>query len=216
MIELRNLTKFYPSNSGKQYVFKDVNFIIPSGYNIAILGANGAGKSTLFRILSGSEYPNGGAVITDKKLSWPISFNFGIHPQMTGRENTRFIGRVNGVSDLNLYEEKVRCFSELDKKFDLLAKSYSSGMKSKLAFACCISIDFDTYLVDEAFSVGDQKFRNKAKIALKDKSDSSNLLMVSHNYNEIKEFCNSAILLNKNELKFYPDLEEAIDIYKKI
>ncbi|MDN3683966.1 ATP-binding cassette domain-containing protein [Vibrio sinaloensis] len=70
------------------------------------MGSNGAGKSTLFRILAGSEYPNQGKVITSKEISWPVALATGIHPQMTGRENTRFIGRVNGVSDLDSYEEK--------------------------------------------------------------------------------------------------------------
>ncbi len=214
MIKLQNLTKFYPSDLGPQYIFKNVNFEIPEGHNIGILGSNGSGKSTLFRLLAGSEYANKGKVITDMSISWPVALATGIHPQMTGRENTRFIGRVNGVADLNEYEEKVKNFAELGIKYDLPVKTYSSGMRSRLAFGCCIAIDFEIYLIDEATSVGDQKFRKKARKALLDKRKTANVIMVSHEIKEIKEFCDSAIVLHEGELTFYADLDEGIKIYE--
>jgi capsular polysaccharide transport system ATP-binding protein len=180
------------------------------------MGSNGAGKSTLFRILAGSEYPNKGKVITNKSLSWPVALASGIHPQMTGRENTRFIGRVNGVGDLNQFEEKVKQFAELGVKYDLPVRTYSSGMRSRLAFGCCIAIDFDVYLIDEATSVGDQKFRKKAKQALLEKSTSANVIMVSHETDELKQFCDSAVIIHKGDLTFYPDLDHALDVYKNL
>ncbi|KGY07253.1 ABC transporter ATP-binding protein [Vibrio sinaloensis] len=216
MISLQKITKYYPSKLGDQYIFRDLSFTFPEGRNVAILGSNGAGKSTLFRILAGSEYPNKGKVITNKELSWPVALATGIHPQMTGRENTRFIGRINGVLDLDAYEEKVKSFAELGVKYDLPVKSYSSGMRSRLAFGCCVAIDFDVYLIDEATSVGDQKFRKKAKAALLEKSKTASVIMVSHDMTEIREFCDSAIILHKGELTFYSDLEEALSIYEKL
>ena len=216
MIHLEALTKYYPSQLGNQYIFRDLNFTIPEGHNIAILGSNGAGKSTLFRILAGSEYPNKGRVTTDQAISWPVALATGVHPQMSGRENTRFIGRVNGVADLSLYEEKVRDFAELGEKYDLPVATYSSGMRSRLAFGTCIAIDFDTYLIDEATSVGDQKFRKKAKQALLDKSKQANVIMVSHDIKELEEFCDSAIVLHQGGLTFYADLQEGLEIYKNL
>ncbi|WOD06165.1 ABC transporter ATP-binding protein [Marinomonas sp. GJ51-6] len=216
MIQLESLTKYYPSKLGNQYIFQDINFTVPEGHNIAILRSNGAGKSTLFRILAGSEYPNKGRVITDKAISWPVALATGVHPQMTGRENTRFIGRVNGVADLAVYEDKVKEFAELGVKYDLPVSSYSSGMRSRLAFGCCIGIDFDVYLIDEATSVGDQKFRKKAKKTLLEKSETANVIMVSHDIDEMKEFCDSAIILHKGELTFYNDLSEGLEIYKEL
>ncbi|ELI5413809.1 ABC transporter ATP-binding protein [Vibrio parahaemolyticus] len=214
MIRLENLTKYYPSDLGKQYIFKDLNFTIPSGHNIAILGSNGAGKSTLFRILAGSEYPNKGRVVTDLAISWPMALATGINPQMTGRENARFIGRVNGVADLADYEQKVYDFSALGEKFDLPTRTYSSGMRSRLAFACGISIDFHVYLIDEVTSVGDAKFRKQAREALLERAHNANVIMVSHEMDELRQFCDSAIVLHKGELTFYEDLEEAIAIYQ--
>lgn len=216
MITLESLTKYYPSQLGNQYIFENLNFTLPEGHNIAILGSNGAGKSTLFRILAGSEYPNKGRVKTDKSISWPVALATGVHPQMTGRENTRFIGRVNGVADLREYEEKVKAFAELGEKYDLPVRTYSSGMRSRLAFGTCIAIDFDIYLIDEATSVGDQKFRKKAKQALLDKSQKANVIMVSHDIKEIEEFCDSAVILHKGELSFFGDLQEGLRVYKKL
>jgi capsular polysaccharide transport system ATP-binding protein len=214
MISLENLTKYYPSTAGNQFVFEKLNFIFPEGKNIAILGSNGAGKSTLFRMIAGSEYPNKGKITTELSISWPVALATGIHPLMTGRENARFIGRVNGVADLDDYVKKVIAFSELGIKFDLPVRTYSSGMRSRLSFACCISIDFDVYLIDEATSVGDLQFRQKAKQALMNKKNSANIIMVSHELDELKLFCDSAVILHKGQLKYYEDLELAINIYK--
>lgn len=216
MIKLNNVTKYYPSNLGKQYILKNLSFSIPANHNIAILGANGAGKSTLFRLLAGSEYPNKGKIETDMSISWPVALSTGIHAKMTGRENTRFIARVNGVADIDKYENKVKEFAELGVKYGLPVQTYSSGMRAKLAFACCIAIDFDVYLIDEATSVGDPKFKRKAKNALLQKSKSANVIMVSHDLKEIREFCDSAVIMHKGKLEFCNDLEIAINKYQAL
>jgi capsular polysaccharide transport system ATP-binding protein len=216
MISLQNVTKFYPSKLGKQYVFQNLDFNIPSGHNIALLGKNGAGKSTLFRLLAKSEYPDRGEIITDRHLSWPVALGTGIHPQMTGRENTRFIARVNGVSDIAAYEDRVIDFAELGVKYELPVKTYSSGMRSRLAFACTISIDFDVYLIDEVTSVGDPSFKKKAQRALYDRAQHSNVIMISHQMPELRLFCDSAIVLEKGKLTFYDDVEEAIRRYEAL
>jgi capsular polysaccharide transport system ATP-binding protein len=216
MIKLKNLTKYYQTKLGKQYIFKDINFDIPLGHNLALLGANGAGKSTLFRLLAGSEYPNTGKVETNCSISWPVALATGIHPQMTGRENTRFIGRVNGVADLAAYERRVVQFAELGPKYDLPVSTYSSGMRPRLAFACSIAIDFDVYLIDEVTSVGDAKFKRKAKHTLMELSKTSSVIMVSHEMDDIRLFCDSAIIIDKGELTFYNDLEKAIKQYQAL
>ena len=212
-IELKNLTKSYPSKLGPQYIFRNLNFTIPTESNVAILGKNGAGKSTLFRILAKSEYPDSGKILTNKSMSWPVALATGVHPQMTGRENTRFVGRINNVPNLRKYEKKVQEFAELDKRYDLPVRTYSSGMRARLVFACCININFDIYLIDEATSVGDPKFRKKAREALEVKAKEAGLIMVSHEIDQIREFCKSAILIDNGQLTYYSDLEEAIKIY---
>jgi len=213
MIRLENLTKSYPSKMGPQYIFKNLSFDFPTENNVAILGKNGAGKSTLFRMLAKSEYPDRGRVLTNKAMSWPVALQTGIHPQMTGRENTRFIGRINNVVSLSEYEARVQEFAELDKRFDLPVKTYSSGMRAKLVFACCMNIDFDIYLIDEATSVGDPLFRKKARESLKEKSKEAGVIMVSHELEQIREFCTSAVIIDNGRLTYFEELEEGIDVY---
>ncbi len=213
MIKLENLTKSYPSKLGPQYIFRNLNFEFPTENSVAILGKNGSGKSTLFRMLAKSEYPDRGRVLTNKSMSWPVALQTGIHPQMSGRENARFIGRINQVKSLSKYEKAVQEFAEIGKQFDLPVGKYSSGMRAKLVFACCINIDFDIYLIDEATSVGDPAFRRKARQALVEKNKTAGMIMVSHELDQIREFCTSAVLIDKGKLKFYPDLEEGISAY---
>ncbi|MGQ8364625.1 ABC transporter ATP-binding protein [Glaciecola sp. 1036] len=216
MIELKNLTKYYPNRHGNNYIFKNVNFSIPTESNVGLLGANGAGKSTLFRLLAGSEYPNKGRIATTKSLSWPVALGTGIHPRMTGRENTRFIGRINGVKDLRLYEKRVLEFSELGKQFDSPVQNYSTGMRPRLAFACSIGIDFDVYLIDEVTTVGDASFKQKAKDTLIEKSKQSSVIMVSHDMDDIRLFCNSVIVIERGKLSFYENIEEGIEKYQNL
>ncbi|GLR70887.1 ABC transporter ATP-binding protein [Agaribacter marinus] len=216
MINLVNVTKFFPSALGNQYIFKDLNFSIPTDKNVALLGKNGAGKSTLFRLLAASEFPNAGKITSDKTISWPVALTTGIHPAMTGRENTRFIGRINGVADLVEYERRVRSFSELGRKYDLPVGTYSSGMKPRLAFACSIALDFDVYLIDEVTSVGDASFKKKARRALYDRSNNASVIMVSHQTSELRLFCDSAIILDDGKLVYYDELEEAIERYEAL
>ena len=213
MIKIENLTKSYPSDLGPQFIFKNLNLEFPTENNVAILGKNGAGKSTLFRMLAKSEYPDKGRILTNKSMSWPVALQTGVHPQMTGRENTRFVGRINNVKSLVDYEEKVQAFAELGTQFDLPVRTYSSGMRAKLIFACCMNIDFDIYLIDEATSVGDPIFRKKARISLKEKSETAGVIMVSHELDQIREFCTSAVIINDGKLEYYQDLEEGIDVY---
>ena len=213
MIKIENLTKSYPSDLGPQFIFKNLNFEFPTENNVAILGKNGAGKSTLFRMLAKSEYPDKGRILTNKSMSWPVALQTGVHPQMTGRENTRFVGRINNVKSLVDYEEKVQAFAELGTQFDLPVRTYSSGMRAKLIFACCMNIDFDIYLIDEATSVGDPIFSKKARISLKEKSETAGVIMVSHELDQIREFCTSAVIINDGKLEYYQDLEEGIDVY---
>jgi ABC-type polysaccharide/polyol phosphate transport system ATPase subunit len=114
------------------------------------------------------------------------------------------------------FSDRLIKFAELGAKFDLPVKSYSSGMRPRLAFACSIGIDFDVYLIDEVTSVGDAKFRRKAKAALLERSEKANVIMVSHEMDEIRQFCDSAIVLHKGELTFYNDLEQGIAQYQAL
>lgn len=215
MIELLHVCKSYPLKEGKHTVLNDVNLRIEEGRNLAILGLNGAGKSTLIRIIGGAESPDSGQVIRTSRVSWPIGFSGGFHGSLTGRENLRFVSRIYGA-DIKKVTEYVEDFAELGPYLDMPIKTYSSGMKSKLAFGLSMAISFDFYLIDEAFSVGDAAFRAKAARALKERTGQSTLIFVSHSTIAVRNACVCGAVLNEGSLVYYPILEDAIKQYSEI
>lgn len=215
MIELQHICKAYPIKEGKHVVLNDINLRIEEGRNLAILGLNGAGKSTLIRIIGGAEHPDSGRVVRTSRVSWPIGFSGGFHGSLSGRENLRFVSRIYGA-DIKKVTEYVENFAELGPYLDMPIKTYSSGMKSKLAFGLSMAISFDFYLIDEAFSVGDAAFRAKATKALKERTAQSTLIFVSHSTAAVRQACVCGAVLNAGTLVYYPVLEDAIKHYSEI
>src|SRR5690606_20736137 len=126
-------------------------------------GRNGAGKSTLMEMIGGTMEPDAGSIEVTGTVSWPVGFSGSFNKDMTGLQNTRFVARVYGVDTEGLVAF-VRHFAELGGHFRMPIRSYSSGMRSRLAFGVSIGIPFDTYLVDEVTSVGDAAFKEKSRI----------------------------------------------------
>jgi len=217
MIHLRNVTKYFRTQNGLKYILKDVNIDIPDG-NIGILGRNGAGKSTLMRMLGGIEFPNSGTITSTHSFSWPLGLGGGFVGNMSGKANVKFVCNLYGKSKQETLSiiESVREFSELGDYFDMPIKTYSSGMKGRLGFGLSLAFDFDYMIIDETLSVGDAKFKKKAKNALKKKIESCNVILVSHDMNTLEEMCNTGLLVNNGELKFFEDISECIQIYKEI
>ncbi|WP_086253215.1 ABC transporter ATP-binding protein [Campylobacter sp. P091] len=219
MIKLDNLTKFYPlSNGDKHFVFREFTFTFPDDCSIGLIGRNGAGKSTLMRLLSGADIPNAGKVITDKKISWPVGLAGGFQHALSARDNVKFVARVYGYRGEAL-EEKVRYieeFAEIGKYFDEPMNTYSSGMRSRIGFGLSMAFDFDYYLIDEAGAVGDAKFKKKSDAIYKEKLSNSKVIMVSHNMSEIKQWCDKVILVNSGMTTVYDDVDEGIEMYKRI
>ncbi|HCQ57674.1 MAG TPA: ABC transporter ATP-binding protein, partial [Sulfitobacter sp.] len=160
MIELRNLSKSFPTRWGRKYVLKDVNLTFPTGLSVALMGRNGAGKSTLLQIIAGNMNPDSGQMVTQGSLSFPVGFAGSFHRDLSGAQNTKFIARIYGVDSHELMNF-VSEFTGLGRNFYLPVRGYSSGMKARLAFGVSMGIQFDTYLVDEVTSVGDRAFRTR-------------------------------------------------------
>lgn len=212
MIEFRNVNKAYDMANGKNIVLKDVSFTFPERKNIGVLGVNGAGKSTLLRLIAGSEYPDRGKIIRKGKYSWPLGFTGSFHPSLTGIENLRFACRIYNA-DIKYVTEYVKDFSEIGDYIHEPIKTYSSGMRSRLAFALSMAIDFEVYLVDEIMGVGDQGFQRKCKDAFDAKREHSSIIMVSHSMATIKEYSDVAILLTGKHLEIHDDVDHAIALY---
>lgn len=216
MIELRNLTKSFRTPHGRKTLFRDVNAVFPEGKNIGILGRNGAGKSTLLRIMGGIDYPDRGRVITDQRISWPMGLSGGFQGSMTGRENAAFICGIHGIrgSARRRVLDRVQNFAEIGNYFDAPVKSYSSGMKSRLAFGLSIAVDFDWYLVDEIMSVGDVHFKHKCRAVIAEKRKTANFIIVAHTVSILQENCDVGIYLGRQGLQLYDTVQEAIDLYQ--
>lgn len=215
MIELRNLTKSYRTRNGRHYVFRDLNVTIPTKANVALLGRNGAGKSTLMRILGGIDYPDQGKVVSDVSISWPLALSGGFQGSLTGRENAKFVCRIYGEeAELNSKLAFIKEFSGIEDYFEEPVKSYSSGMKARVAFALSMAFEFDVYLVDEITAVGDQDFKKKSQKAFDSMRERAGVVMVSHNMATLKQQCDMAILLENSTAKVFKDIEEGIACYQ--
>ena len=215
MIRFENLSKSFWVGGERRVVIDDLNLTLPTGASLALLGRNGAGKSTLMQILAGIMRPDTGQVVTDGSISWPVAFGGSFHPELTGAQNVRFVARIYGV-DTDTLIDFVEDFAELGKHFHMPVRTYSAGMKSRLTFGTSMGIRFDTYLVDEATAVGDAAFRRKSQAVFRDRMEKSGAIMVSHNMNELRQFCDSGIVLDRGRLTYFEKIEDAIAHHQKL
>ena len=217
MIELRNVTKYYPLKEGVKHILRDVTLSIPSSSNLAILGPNGAGKSTFLRLIGGAESPNSGSITSDQCISWPLGLGTGFQASLTGRQNVMFACRINGLTPAQTRKvlDEVTEFAEISNYFDLPVKTYSSGMRARLSFGLSMAFRFDVYLIDELTSVGDAVFREKAKKAFQSLRNRASIIFVSHNMQTLKESCQSALFLHEGSAQFYPEIDDGVEAYKQ-
>ena len=215
MIRFENLTKSFWLRGERKVVIDNLNLTLPTGRSLALLGRNGAGKSTLLQIIAGTMRPDSGRIVSDGTLSWPVGFGGSFHGELTGAQNIRFIARIYGVDTRQLMDF-VEDFAELGKSFHMPVRSYSSGIRSRLTFGASMGIHFDTYLVDEVTAVGDAVFRRKSRAVFIDRMKYSSAIMVSHSMNQLREFCDSGIVLENGQMQYFDDLEEAIQTHLEI
>jgi capsular polysaccharide transport system ATP-binding protein len=212
MIRLTDVNKSYPTRGGPVRVLRDVNLTVERGERVGILGRNGAGKSTLIRLVSGAELPTSGQVSRGMSVSWPLAFGGAFQGSLTGLDNLRFICRIYGVDS----EDKIPFvdeFSELGLYLREPVRSYSAGMRARLAFAISMVIEFDCFLIDEIIAVGDARFHEKCYHELFDRRGDRAMIIVSHDAGYIREHCTRASVLSAGELHHAPSLDEAFDFY---
>jgi capsular polysaccharide transport system ATP-binding protein len=207
MININNVTKFYKVGDHKNYVLKNATLTIPDNESVGVLGLNGAGKSTLIRMLGGTDYPNNGTITSTNSISWPLGLSNGFQTSLTGAENVKFVCRIHSTNRVAMKEKVafVKEFSELKDYFDMPVNTYSSGMKSRLAFGLSMAFDFDIYLIDEILSVGDKNFKKKCQA----------MIMVSHDIVNMREMCTAGIILRDGNLEYFNKIEDAISKYNE-
>uniref|UniRef100_UPI004047EF2F ABC transporter ATP-binding protein n=1 Tax=Yoonia sp. TaxID=2212373 RepID=UPI004047EF2F len=209
MITFQHVHKSFDAGGSRKIVANDINAVFPSGVCVALLGRNGAGKSTLMQMVGGTVKPDSGLITVQGSISWPVGFAGSFHRDLTGAQNTRFIARAYGI-DTDSLLEFVKDFAELDNHFHMPVRSYSSGMRSRLAFGISIGIPFDTYLVDEVTSVGDAAFKLKSRLVFLERLKTSGAVVITHSMLQVRKICDTGAVLENGNLYYYENLEEAI------
>lgn len=214
MIRLVDLTKDYVIDGVRQRVADNLNVVFPTGQSVALIGRNGAGKSSLLRMIAGNMRPTSGRVEITGTVSWPVGFAGSFHPEMSGYQNACFVARIYGLDSEDLIRF-VQDFAGVDRHFHLPVRTYSTGMRARLAFAMSMAIDFDTYLIDEVTSVGDLEFRRRCEEILHDRMKNAGAIVVAHNAQTLKKLCTSAVVLEEGQARVFDDLDEALRLHKR-
>ena len=215
MLVFDKVTKFYRTKGVKKTILSEFSFEFPTDRNVGIMGKNGAGKSTMMRLMAGIEPPDLGHVYRTTRVSWPLGFAGGFNGSMTGIENIRFVSRIYGQETEKVIDY-VTEFAELGPSLRLPIKTYSSGMKARLAFGLSMAIDFDVYLIDEITAVGDEDFKKKSQAVFQDKLAKSQIIMISHSASTIKQYCDCGLLLEGNQIRYFDDVNDLLTAYKKL
>lgn len=196
---------------------KGVNLEVKKGERLGIIGGNGAGKSTLLKILSRVTAPTEGSIYIKGRISSMLEVGTGFHAELTGRENIYLNGAILGMSK-NEVDQKVDDiieFSECKQFIDTPVKRYSSGMYVKLAFAVAAHLDSEILIMDEVLAVGDMAFQKKCLNKMSDVAvnEGRTVLYVSHNMNTIRQLCDRCVVLDKGNIVYDGNVEEAIAVY---
>jgi capsular polysaccharide transport system ATP-binding protein len=203
--------------NGRKVVFRDLSVDIPEGVNVGLIGRNGAGKSTLMRLLSAVELPDSGKIMTRGRLSWPVGLRGGMQKNLTGRDNVKFVCRIQGVRRTGMREKirYVQDFAEIGEYFDQPLSTYSSGMQARLAFGTSMAFDFDYYLIDEVMAVGDATFKRKSRKVFNERLQHARVILVSHNMKLIHNMCDVVVHLDNGEATVYENVRKGIAAYRK-
>jgi ABC-type polysaccharide/polyol phosphate transport system ATPase subunit len=194
-----------------------IDLELTDGDRVGLIGHNGAGKSTLLRLLAGIYSPTRGTVERQGKVVPLLDISLGMDENSTGRQNIRLRGLLLGMSDRELTQktDEIAEFSELGDYLDLPVRTYSSGMRVRLAFAVSTAVDADILLLDEVIGVGDASFKEKANARLLDLHARAKLVLLAmHDNGVIRKMCNKAIWMERGRVVAFGPCEEVIQQYE--
>ncbi len=232
VLEVKNVTKIYKTYKSnidrlkeiffnkkyhKEFISnKNISFDLHRGETLGIIGVNGAGKSTILKIIAGVTDATSGRVIKRGRVTALLELGTGFNQELTGYQNIFLNGTLIGLSKQECKDniQNIIDFSELGEYINEPIKTYSSGMKMRLAFSIAIFSRPEVLIVDEALSVGDAHFSAKCKTELtKRKQQNMSIIYVSHDLNSMKLLCDRVILLNKGELVQQGDPNSVVNQY---
>lgn len=200
----------------EQHVLKDIDFEVEIGDFFGIVGRNGSGKSTLLKIISQIYVPEKGKVTVNGKLVSFIELGVGFNPELTGRENVYMNGAMLGFSTQEIDEmyDEIVDFAELHEFMNQKLKNYSSGMQVRLAFSVAIKARGDVLVLDEVLAVGDEAFQRKCNdYFLERKKSGLTTILVTHDMNAVKKYCNKAVLIEDGLIKVAGNVDKVANQY---
>lgn len=198
---------------GEFWALDDVSFELRRGDVLGVIGLNGSGKTSLLRLLAGILPPDKGEIMVKGRVGTLISMGAGFHPHMTGRENTYINGSILGMSrdEIDANFDRIASFSELGDFLEAPVSTYSSGMRSRLAFSIATAIIPDVLLLDEVFAVGDVVFRQRCMERLQNEIDDAVVILASNIPHFVEMLCNRALWLDKGKVVAQGDVGEVVD-----
>jgi ABC-type polysaccharide/polyol phosphate transport system ATPase subunit len=195
----------------------NVDLRFESGDRIGLIGRNGAGKSTLLRTMAGIYSPTIGSVVSDGKVVPLLDISLGMDENSTGMQNIRLRGLLLGMTDTEIKEkiQDIVDFCELGDYLDLPLRTYSSGMRVRLAFAVSTAVDAEILLLDEVMGVGDASFLHKAQARLADLHSRAEIVVLAMHANaEIRRSCNKALWMDRGRVRAFGPVEEVVAAYE--
>ncbi|MEL6609030.1 MAG: ATP-binding cassette domain-containing protein [Pseudomonadota bacterium] len=213
MLEFVNVSKSFWTGKQRKVILDRVSFKVELGNSMGILAPNGTGKSTVINMMAGLEKPDEGQIIRSCKISFPLGFMGGVVNKHTAMENSRYIARLYGL-DPDYVEAFCRWMCGIEEYFDMPVGTYSSGMRARFTFALLLALDFDIYLIDEGMpQTTDVEFNRKAGAVLRERLETTTVIIVSHQAETLEKFARSAAVLMDGQLHMFDTLEEAKQLY---
>ncbi|HGG64118.1 MAG TPA: ATP-binding cassette domain-containing protein [Rhodobacteraceae bacterium] len=213
MLEFINVSKSFWTGKQRKVILDRASFRVELGNSMGILARNGTGKTTLINMVAGLEKPDEGQIIKNCRVSFPLGFMGGVISKLSAMENSRYIARLYGL-DPDYIEAFCRWMCDLDEYFDMPVGTYSQGMRSRFSFSLMLALDFDLYLIDEGMpSTTDAEFNKRAGDILRERLETTTVLIVSHKPETLEKYCRSAAVLREGQLHMFDTLEEAKQLY---
>lgn len=237
LLEAKNISKYYASAKRPMAIFFDallkrpttevggkkvlqgIDLKVRRGETVGIIGRNGAGKSTLLGILGNVIEPTGGKISRYGRIATLLGLTAGFNMGFTGRENAYLFCSIQGINKQGTDSRisDIADFADIGDYFDQPLRTYSSGMQSRLAFACAAHVDAELIIIDETLAVGDASFRMKCYDRIREMRDSGQtFLLVTHNQNLLANFCTRAVVIEGGSILHDGSVFEAIEIYKSV
>lgn len=218
--DLLRIFKFDNSHTKHKIIsaVNSISFCAKEGEKIGVIGNNGAGKTTLLRLIAGVYEPDSGIIERYGNSTALLSLGTGFQKELNGVQNIYINALLLGmtINDIRQNIKDIIDFSELGDAINHPVRTYSSGMRARLAFSIAVYINPDILLIDEALGVGDSKFKRKSTERINELIHSGKtIIIVSHRLKFLRELCDKVLWLDNGKMVMFGDSNEVIDAYEK-